>query len=367
MKKKILFLITQSEFGGAQRFLSTLVPQLDLQKYNILVATGSTGDRHFTEHLNNLKIPNTTLKHLVRNPNLWHDVRAVGEIRKLIEDFRPTTLFLLSSKAGFLGSLAARKDKIKIIYRIGGWAFNDPQSPLRRRVIIWAERWSARWKDIIIVNNRHDLEQAEKLNIKPKQQLLLIHNGLDVDKIKFLPKEKAREKLGIAQNDFIIGTIANFYPSKGLPYFVEAAHMLPYTFVIIGDGEDPPPSAKNVLMLGRVPEATKYLSAFDIFVSPSVKEGFQWAVLEAMAARVPVIATRVGAAPEIIEDGKNGFLVPPCNSQAIADRITTLANDETRRRLFGAHSYQTVMETFGRDRMVKNMLRLLGDTSVHEV
>lgn len=351
VKRKILFIITQSEFGGAQRFLSTLVPKLDPQNYDVLVATGSTGDKHFTDHLNNLKIPNTTLRHLVRNPHVWHDFKAVFEIRKLISNYKPDTVFLLSTKAGWLGSLAIsyklKAKSCKVIYRIGGWAFNDPQSSLRRRIIIWAERISARWKDTIIVNNRHDFEQAKQFGITPRKHLLLIHNGLDVAKMKFLPREEARKKLGLAQDDFVAGTIAHDYPSKGLKYLPGRQAGRPKALEY------------RQVVLSNVKNASRYMKAFDVYVSPSVKEGFSWAVLEAMSAGIPVIATNVGAAPEMIDDGENGFLVEPKHPDQIADRIRTLMGNESLRNKFSTQSLQTVSQKFDLETMVRKVVELL--------
>ncbi len=338
MQKKILFVITQSEFGGAQRFLSTLIPRLDHQKYEVLVATGSTGDEHFTEHLNNLKIPNTKLAHLVRNPHPYHDIKAIGEIKNLIKKFQPDVLFLLSTKAGFLGSFAGFSGKV--IYRIGGWAFNDPQNAVRRQLIIWAERFAARWKNVIILNNQHDLEQAKRLNIRPRKSLELIYNGLDVYKMKLLDREQAREKLGIPLDAFVAGTIAHDYPSKGLRYLPKAV-------------------GYQQVILSTVKHAAHYLKAFDVYISPSVKEGFSWAVLEAMAAKVPVIATRVGAAPEMIEDGKNGFLVEPRHPEQIAERVQHLINNERLRQEFGIQGHQTAMQKFDLEKMVQAIEKTL--------
>lgn len=342
--KRILFIITQSEFGGAQRFLSSLIPQLPKKEFEALVATGSTGDEHFTEHLRNLDIANTTLKHLVRDLSLLSDFRAISEIRKLINSWKPDTLFLLSSKAGFLGSLATRYKlhvtRPKVIYRIGGWAFNDPQSALRRKIIIQAEKFSAKYKDIIILNNAHDFDQAKELKIVPKQQTLMIHNGIDTYHMKLLPRDQARQKLGINENEFVVGTIAHDYPSKGLKYLPKNGNY-------------------RSIVLSGVKHASRYLNAFDVYVSPSVKEGFSWAVLEAMAAKVPVIATRVGAAPEMIENGVNGFLVEPRRPEQIAGCIRQLMDSDHTRQEFSIRGHQKVLQEFDLMKMVREIKELL--------
>lgn len=318
-----------------------LIPHLDAERYEVLVATGSTGDAHFTDHLNNLKIPNTTLKHLVRNPRPWHDIRAIFEIKRLIRNFRPDTLFLLSTKAGFIGSWAARGKNVRVIYRIGGWAFNDPQSWLRRQLIIMAERFAAKWKDIIIVNNQHDLLQAQQFRIRPRNNVLLIHNGLDIANLKLYAREEARTKLGLPLDAFVVGTIARNYPTKGLKY-------LPHH-----------PEGYRQIVLSNVKYASRYLKAFDVYVSPSVKEGFSWAILEAMATGIPVIATRVGAAPEMIIEGESGFLVEPRHSDDIAKKIKILIEDSALRQKFSIQGHQAVLRKFNFETMIHDVEEIL--------
>jgi glycosyltransferase involved in cell wall biosynthesis len=390
--KKILFIVTQSELGGAQKFLCELLPRLDRNKYEILAAAGKDGDGELFKVLKEANIPTHFLNFLRRKINPYSDFRAYLEIRDLIKNFKPDVVFLNSSKAGALGSLAtslpaakaSKFPRLKVIYRIGGWSFNDPGSWLARCFYILAEKYTARFKDIIIVNNRRDLEQAKKLKIRPRQSIELIYNGIDPYKLNFLEKDEAKirlyELLPQKQGSFLregltIGTIANFYPTKGLQYLVEAFKILAHNpklitcnLVIIGDG----PERENlqslianyqlqnkIFLAGRLPEAYKYLPAFDIFVLPSVKEGFPWALLEAMVAKLPVVATNVGAAPEIIEDEKNGFLVEPRQPELLAQKIEELIADERRRKEFGIQAHQTVVLKFDLNKMIQQVENLL--------
>ena len=322
LKKRVLFIISQSELGGAQRFLSNLISHLDRDVYEFLVAIGSSGNGDFLRVLKARGIPCQTLKFLKREPTV-NDIRAVFEIRSLIKNYHPDVLFLNSSKAGFIGSLASvfptRINAVKIIYRIGGWTFNDPWPKWKRWLWIVLEWLSAKWKDTIIVNNQRDLDQAEKLKIRPRMQTVLIHNGIETYKLDLVPREEAREKLlekaakysgRNIQVKNIIGTIANFYPTKGLEHLIQAADYFNNSdnvvFFIIGDGELRPELEKmirekglerKVFLLGQIPDAYRFLPAFDVFVLPSVKEGFPWALIEAMSAKLPVVATDVGAVP----------------------------------------------------------------------
>ena len=379
-RKKVLFLITQSGLGGAQRFLVNLTSELDKSKYDIVIAAGPNGNWEFFKEFEKSKITTHKLRHARRNISFIEDWQAIFEIRKLIKNFGPDVLFLNSSKTTLWGPMAVNFPKRlnpapKIIYRIGGWSFNDPRSTFGKWLWKTLEKYSAGYKDIIIVNNSYDLEQAKKLNIKPRDKIMLIHNGIDLRKLEFLPKDEAKEKLGIKKDGIVIGTIANFYPAKGLKYLLEAIKILTIDYgqstiscVIIGEGNERRAIESkvkeygienNVVLTGQIPDAKKYLKAFDIFVLPSVKEGFPWAVLEAMAAKLPIVATRVGAIPEIIEDSKNGFIVEPNNPGQLAKAIKKLLANEHLRQEFGIEAHQTVLFKFDEDRMIKQIEKLL--------
>ena len=294
-------------------------------------------------------------------------------------------LFLLSSKAGFIGSFVSkcliRNTEYKILYRIGGWTFNDPWPKWKRWLWIILEWFSSKWKDVIIVNNQHDLDQAKKLKIRPRMQTVLIHNGIEVYKLDLMPPEEARIRLfekaaklfdkNITTKN-VIGTIANFYPTKGLEYLVGAADCFDandnLVFFIIGDGELRPELEKmiqekglerKVFLVGQIPDAHRFLPAFDVFVLSSVKEGFPWALIEAMSAKLPVIATDVGAVPEIIDDHKNGLIIKPGDSVGLANKIKEIIENDRLKNELGIQAHQTVLFKFELDKMVKQVEELL--------
>ena len=390
-KKRILFIITQSEMGGAQRFLYNLLTQIN-SRYDIRIAVGSDGGNELIEKIKLLNIEVSILVNLKRDMSPVNDIKACFEIRDLINEFKPNTLFLLSSKAGFLGSLASRflidqsslvigHSSLKVIYRIGGWSFNDPGPAWKKKLWVNLERISASWKDVIIVNNEHDYNQAKKLKIKPREKLAIIYNGLDIYKMEFIPREEARLKLfekvsrhsgRIFQTETIIGTIANLYTTKGLTTLIEAVehfkHNDTITFFVIGEGSEHTALEglikkkgleKKVYLLGDIPDAKVYLQAFDVFVLPSLKEGFPWALIEAMAARLPVIATRVGAVPEIIENGENGFITEPGRPEQIAKKITEILSSDYLKKEFSIKAHQTVLFKFSEDKMIKEIEEIL--------
>lgn len=379
-KTKILFIVTQSEFGGAQRYVFELVSHLNKEKYDILIAAGQ-GDGELFEKVQNLPVEIFQLKHLKRNPNLLQVISSISEMFGLFKKERPNILFLCSTTAGILGSVTAylykilnTKHKMRVIYRIGGWAFNDPRSWFLNKVILWAEKSTGSLKDKIIVNSESDYQAAIKFKICSPNKIIKIHNGIDVEKLEFLPKQEAKAFLSnkipqhkIQNTKYIIGTVANFYRTKGINYLIEAISLLEAKYkpldvkcIVIGDGEQRPELEKliekyglqnKVFLIGRIPDAYKYLKAFHVFILPSLKEGFPWIILEAMAAEIPIIATKVGALNEIIESNKQGILIEPKNSEKLAESIFKLIKDPELAASFKAEAKEK-LKKFASSNMV---------------
>ena len=345
--KKILFIVTQSEMGGAQRYIYEVARLLDKNRHEVLVAAGE-GDGGLFQKLRDINIETVSLKQLRRTPWPWQITSSLWEIRNLLRKERPDVLFLCSTTAGLLGSLASLnvRGRTSIIYRIGGWAFRDPRAFWKNWLILAAERLTAPFKDLIIVNSEIDRKLALKYKIVPERKLVKIYNGIDINSLNFLSRDEAQSKLGLNQSgkEKIIGTVANFYKTKGLEYLIEAAaQMMEVTpssvFVIIGDGRERPKLEelikkygleKRVVLTGRIPDAYQYLKAFDVFVLPSLKEGFPWIILEALAAQIPIVATNVGALPEILNEE---FLAAPGNAEALAKKIGGMLKHPTETEL----------------------------------
>lgn len=386
--KKIIFLVTQSEFGGAQKFIFETVSNLDKNKYDILVAAGE-GDGQLFRKLEPIPVKTINLKHMKRAPLPWQIVFSVLEIKKMLTKEKPDALFLCSTTTGLIGSISAffyrllKTDRLefKVIYRIGGWAFRDPRPFFTNKLIFWAEKLTCPLKDKIVVNSEIDREIAIKNKICPSEKIVKIHNGIDVEKLEFLPRHDAIKKLSqfgnltIEQfnNSTIVGTVANFYKTKGLKYLIEAARILntkykiqDTRYIIIGEGNQRPQLESlikkyelenKVFLLGRIPEAFKYLKALDIFVLPSLKEGFPWIILEAMASGVPVISTNVGALPEIIKNEREGILIHPKDPKRLAEKILDLIKDPEKSQRLKSRAKERIKE-FSLQKMIEDTEKL---------
>ncbi|MBU1102870.1 glycosyltransferase family 4 protein [Patescibacteria group bacterium] len=376
---KILYIITQSELGGAQKNVLDLACGLK-GKCEILVAVGADGSGGFFNWLEEKKVSYVKLRWLRRGvTNPLADLMGLREIFKLIKKERPDIVHLHSSKAGFSGSIAAKLLGVKVVYTVHGAVFEAVFSAPVKKLYLWLEKFSAHFIDKIICVSQNDKKLWLKYKAAPEEKLAVVHNGLDYQTLNFLPKDEARENLfgasaplfeaarGSKPDLKIIGTIANFYPEKGLPYFIQAAEIIlknrladNLIFVVIGEGDERPlletmikenHLEKKFILTGKIDNAARYLKAFDIFILPSVKEGLPYTILEAMAAGVPIVASWVGGIPEMIENGKNGFLVLPHNPEMLAEKIAELLHNHDLTQHFVQNS-QIKLTEFSLEKMV---------------
>ena len=183
-----------------------------------------------------------------------------------------------------------------IIFTAHGFVLNEPMGFLKRLLFHAVERIGGMLSELIVAVSEADRQLAIDYRIISPDKIVAIHNGLNVPCSNGIRKTKA--ELGLSESHFIIGTVANFYPTKGLPFFIRAIphvrDVFPKTsFVIVGDGQQKSGLERLtaelglnacVLLLGQRDDVPQILPLFDVFVLPSVKEGLPYALLEAMAA-----------------------------------------------------------------------------------
>jgi glycosyltransferase involved in cell wall biosynthesis len=342
--KKILFVVTQSEWGGAQRYIFDLATNLPKDQYATSVAAGGTGALH--QKLADAGIPSHHLRHVVRQINPIYDTLGLFELISLFHRVRPDVVHLNSSKISILGTIAARLAGVKkIVYTAHGFVFNEPLPTWQKLFYLVTERLTGAFKTDIICIYEGDRQTAIEKHIGKPEQIHVVHNG--IPPLAFVNRAESQTALGLPPDRLLIGTIANFYPTKGLPDLLAAARVVAdqhptCLFAIIGDGQQRKQLEAliqeleitgNVLLLGeKDPDVSRYLQAFTIYACSSVKEGFPYALLESMAAGVPIASTNVGGIPEMITTEQTGLLVPPHRPDQLAAAILKLLNDQTLRQ-----------------------------------
>jgi glycosyltransferase involved in cell wall biosynthesis len=206
-------------------------------------------------------------------------------------------------------------------------------------------------------------EAARPLGLVPADRARVIVNGIDAARVEagLLARERARAELGVPPSGAVLGTVARFDSVKGLEVLLEAAARLPAAaLVLIGDG---PEAAglrararrlgiqTRVVFAGARPDASRWFAALDAYVSASRGEGLSLALLEAMAAGLPVVASRVPGHIDAVAHGETGTLVPVDDPAALAAASAVFLADPARARAAGAAGRARARREFAVDRV----------------
>lgn len=366
-KKKILYLITKSNMGGAQRYVYELAVGLPKDQCDVCVACGGNG--LLKEKLEDAGIKTHQIKSFERDISLSKELRSMAELYTLIKKERPDVVHLNSSKAGGSGAFVARLCGIKnIIFTAHGWPFYEPRGMVWRALVWFFSYLTTLFAHHVIVVSTHDYRGARMPGLMHK--IHLIHTALP--EIAFTSREHARmalfspNTLEVHKDDFWLVSTGEHTKNKNVCALVDAlVHLRELGhnnlfLTLMSDGEERT-QLENLVTLhglqshiyftGFVPEARTFLKAFDIFLMPSWKEGFPYGLLEAGAAGLTVVASNVGGIPEVIEHGSTGYLIDPHIPESLTDALITLVTDSKKMHALGATLYTRITTTFRIDTM----------------
>jgi len=369
---RVLTVITRLELGGAQRVALHTASHLDRESFDAGLAWGPgdvlDDEARALEHVTRFEIAD-----LVRPVAPIGDLRALAELRSAIRRYQPQVVHTHSSKAGILGRLAARLERVPVVvHTVHGFGFTPLQSPAKRAVFFRAEKLAARWTDHFVAVSRVNLDRGVELGLWQADQVSVIRAGIDLDRFR-APGDgrETRRSLGVPDGVFLVSQIGNFKQQKAPLDFVHAAariaEKLPDTrFVMVGDG--PLRSAAEacaaelgltdrIIFCGWWNDVPGLLAATTVSVLSSHHEGLPCSVVESLAAGVPVVATAVDGTPEVIRSGVNGELVPPGDPAALARAVLGILGDDERRRSMAAAAAEG-LETFDIDHMVRELEEL---------
>lgn len=281
------------------------------------------------------------------------------------------------SMPGILGRLAARLAGVPVIvHTIHGLHTTEGAGAVLVRLYDWSERFVGSFTHLLLSQNRADLEVARRSGFTAPERMHLIGNGIDLT--RFQPEPRIPEPDGV----FTIHCTARLEPVKNHPMLFEALRRLraagrKVRLRLVGDGElraeyerrcAEMGIAEAVDFLGYRDDMTRLLAQSDIAVLTSTKEGIPRAMMEAMAMKIPVVATRVIGTEETVVDGETGFLVPLDDVEALTDRLSRLLDDPDLRRAMGERGRARVEAEFDEnaivDRLADAYRRLLATPGV---
>jgi len=360
---KILYLIDRIKAAGAQKHLIELIKGLDKTKFQPQLCLLEKSSA-----LANLGIPVYCL-----NVKRIYDISGINGLSQLVRLIRKEKFDIVHSylfSENILGTIAAKMAGVKATITSrrdtgmlvqGGWEH------------ILAYRFTNRWVDKIVCVSDAVKKVALTKEKVSSEKLVVIYNGVDVDKFKVQSsKFKVKASLGIKEDEFVVGMIANFSWVKGHKEFIEAAQIVlrevPNTkFLLIGEGplkeswQLSAISCQNrdkLLFLGSRQDISELISIMDISVNASYSEGMSNTILESMASGIPVVATAVDGNLETVADNQTGFLVPSKDSQALAQAIIKILRDEALKKRLGENARQRAMGEFSFSGMVEAFEKL---------
>src|SRR5262245_32263130 len=300
-------------------------------------------------------------------PRTEMDLRAAWRFSRLLRSLRPDVVHAHDPHGVAMASLA-----LSFTSGAGSGAGNGraPALVASRRVDFHLKgnsfsRWKYRQVDCFIAASEA-IRQMLVGDGVPAERTVTVHEGIDVEHVAAAPPVNVHELFWLPHHAPVVGNVAALVPHKGQRYLVEAAHLVVQEmpdarFVILGEGElrehlekqvHEHHLEKHVLLPGFRTDVLGCIKGFDLFVMSSVTEGLGTSLLDAMACARPIVATRAGGIPEIVEDGVNGALVAPRDAAALAAAIVLALKDEGWRRRTGEAGLARVRERFSVDRMV---------------
>lgn len=363
--------------GGVLEYLYMFLKNFKDENYeNVLIVSQDYENKlyKFKDIVNDIYVVNMT-----REIKLKQDIKSTLEIKKLLKKIKPDILYLHSSKAGAYGRIAKFFNrKTKILYNAHGWYFNADMSPKKKKIIILIEKILALRANKIINISKSEYDSALKYKIAPEKKMCIIENGIDFKKFDGCDKyrEETRKKYNINDGEILIGVVGRLSEQKDPMTTIKAFNEVykenkNVRLMYVGSGELENEVMKYVkennlqhlvTITGWVDKTEEYIPAFDIAILPSKWEGFGLVLIEYMACKKPIVASKVGGILNIIKTEENGFLVETGNTKRFAECIVKYINNEGLYNKIVNYNYNYAIKNFSITKLIiehENIFRIL--------
>lgn len=358
-KIKILFLIDELRPGGTEKQMLLLTESLPRQQFAPII-----GVLRNTDFLAALKIDTPIINFCRSAPPFVRNFSTCLRLSNFIDRERIDILqtqfpesFLYATAAKLISEY--RPVLVSTRRNLYHWVAEEP-------MLFQGMRLCSRWADYVLVNSHNLLEECQRRENIPSRKIVYIPNGVEIEKFGSLSSIEARNKIGLNRNAPVIGVVANWRPIKGLDIFLRAAakvhRELPDAYFVLA-GHGPLKDelsflaqdlgiSERVILIENSPDIPAVMSAFDVAVQSSLSESFSNVLLEYMASSKPIVATRVGEADRLIENGKDGLLIQPGNADELSSSIIWLCHNRQRARSFAQAARQKVNANWASNRIV---------------
>ena len=375
---RVLRLFSRLNVGGPAIHVILLASRLDRLGYRteLVIGQEAPSEGNMMDLARQEGVTCQTLPGLGREIHAFKDVGALLRLRRLIRAFEPHIVHTHTAKAGLLGRLAARWCRVPVVvHTFHGHVLRGYFGPFRSALFRRLERFLAGLSDVLIAVSESVARDLVALGVAGPEKFRVLPLGLQLEPLtRPLPRGALRQAAGFPEGAKVVGLVGRLVPIKDIGCFLEAAAItrksLPEIyFSIVGDGQERSLLQQQAARLGLLPTGLHFhgwhsdlravYGDLDLVVNCSLNEGTPVALIEAMAAGRPVIATRVGGTPDLLAEGRFGRLVPPRQPAALAAAILeTLGpgRDQARERATAAR--QHVLRNYTADRLVADVDRL---------
>ncbi len=371
---RLLHIVGESRFGGIAKIILPLGKITQAQGWQVdVLTTDPVVQQAVKQH--GLGLVNLDVIRREIRP-VW-DLRGLVRLTRFLRSEPYQIVHTHTSKAGFVGRLAARLAGVPVIVHTAhGFAFHEDSPASVRHFYSALERLASQWCDRIVTVSEFHRTWAIELGICSPRRIVAIPNGIaEVIRNRDVGLAEVRLEMGARHGDLVILSMARLARDKGLEYLIEAATLLPRTgrpirIVIAGDGPEREHLEQlagrlgvtdRVVFLGFREDVGDLLAASDLVVLPSLREGLSIALLEAMAAGKPIIATSIGSQREVASRADMARLVRPADALALSEAIVRLAGDEALMVRLGASARALYESRYTENRMLQSYKQLYFD------
>lgn len=369
---RVAHVITRLCTGGAQESTFHSVRLANRDRFEVDLISGPTdgAEGSIEAKVKGAGIPILRAPRLLRDPAPFSDAATLRRLTCQFREARYDIVHTHTSKAGFLGRIAARRAGVPIVVHTPhGNVFHGYFGPLKSKAFVLMERYAARLTDRLIELTPVGVEEHLREGIGTPAQFRVVFSGIDTRAFEEAGarRQAMRQALGFSGGEILVGGVGRLEPIKGFAYFVDAAlaaapESAQLRFLHAGQGSlDAALRARAAALgdrfrfLGPREDIPELMAALDILVAPSLNEGMGRVVLEAGAAGVPVIASRVGGIPDIVEERETGLLVTPGDTTALAAAILGLAADAGGRKRMRKTAQASIVPHYSLDSMVRKI------------
>jgi len=363
--RTILHTIETAGPGGAETVVLNLATRLDPRRFRSIALLPS--ESWLGEKLKSSGVPT-----FFAESGRWWDLRLPRAMAKLIRKEKVDLVHSHLPDQNFYSCVAGRMTECKAVVTYHGPVELSDARRLKGMIKLWAVRNSAA---AVVVVCDYVGEMLKEIGF-PAEKIVRIYNGIGLARFEGTPGGRLRRELGLRNGSKLVGMVANVRPSKGYEYFMRAARQVCAAdaracFVAVGDIDeelaqplwklrDELAIGDRIRFLGFREDIPEILKDLDVFVLSSTAEGFPLVTLEAMAAGKPVVVTRCGGPQEVVEDGRTGYMVPPADAEALAEKITELLGAPERAAELGARARRKIEDEFSVEEMIARYEELYG-------